>query len=237
MSTPSKSKTRQATPSSSSANQNGGGRLFTDSDEVRLLKTLEKLTKSTPPSPQITVDPETFNRISSAHNSKFTQSQITYKLRTLRTKYHKQARTKSLIKTPHDQKLFKIARKIWGKQIKRKSKRLGDLQSSDKEEKEEEENAALAEAERNDEREQEREEVVNLEDYPALVGEFSKYLPLSLVWREALRSLGSGKLREMDEKWKSIGIEEAKIVIKKAELVKEQTGLIMEVLGDSANGN
>ncbi|KAJ0084222.1 hypothetical protein Patl1_30555 [Pistacia atlantica] len=215
MSTPSKSKTRQATPSSSSAIQNGGGRLFTDSDEVRLLKTLEKLTKSTPPSPQITVDPETFNRISSALNSKFTQSQITYKLRTLRTKYHKQARTKSLIKTPHDQKLFKIARKIWGKQIKRKSKRR----------------------ERNDEREQERGEVVNLEDYPALVGEFSKYLPLSLVWREALRSLGSGKLREMDEKWKSIGIEEAKIVIKKAELVKEQTGLIMEVLGDSANGN
>ncbi|KAJ0021441.1 hypothetical protein Pint_32038 [Pistacia integerrima] len=218
MSTPSKSKTRQATPSSSAANQNGGGRLFTDSDEVRLLKTLEKLTKSTPPSPQIT-------------------SQITYKLRTLRTKYHKQARTKSLIKTPHDQKLFKIARKIWGKQIKRKSKRLGDLQSSDKEEQEEEENVALVEAERNDEREQEREEVVNLEDYPALVGEFSKYLPLSLVRREALRSLGSGKLREMDEKWKSIGIEEAKIVIKKAELVKEQTGLIMEVLGDSANGN
>lgn len=79
--------------------------------------------------------------------------------------------------------------------------------------------------------------MVNLEDYPALVCEFSKYLPLNLVWREALRSLGSGKLREMDEKWKSIGVEEAKIVFKKAELVKEQTNLIMEVLGDSANGN
>ncbi|KAJ0020597.1 hypothetical protein Pint_31447 [Pistacia integerrima] len=138
MSTPPRSKTRHATPSSSSATRNGDGRLFTESDEVHLLKTLEKLTKSTPPSSQISP---------------------------------------------------------------------------------------------------EREEVVNLEAYPVLVGELSEYFPLNLVWREALRSLGSGKLREMDEKWKSIRIEEAEIVIKKAELAKEQTDLIMEVLGDSANGN
>lgn len=233
MSTPSRSKMRQATPSSSNTT------LFTESDEVRLLKTLEKLTQSTQLSPQLTVDSENFNRINSVLNSKFTRSQVNSKLRRLRTKYHKQARSKSLIKTPHDQKLFNIARKLWGKQTKRKFERIEDRQSSDKEDQEEEANEAVVgvEAVRNGEQEEECEEVVNLEVFPALVGELSKYFPQNLVWRNALRSLGSGKLREMDEKWKSIGIEEAKIVIKKAELVKQQTLLIKEVLGDPANGN
>ncbi|XP_044504557.1 GLABROUS1 enhancer-binding protein-like [Mangifera indica] len=233
MSTPSRSKMRQPTPSSSNTT------LFTESDEVRLLKTLEKLTQSTQLSPQLTVDSENFNRINSVLNSKFTRSQVNSKLRRLRTKYHKQARSKSLIKTPHDQKLFNIARKLWGKQTKRKFERIEDRQSSDKEDQEEEANEAVVgvEAVRNGEQEEECEEVVNLEVFPALVGELSKYFPLNLVWRNALRSLGSGKLREMDEKWKSIGIEEAKIVIKKAELVKQQTLLIKEVLGDPANGN
>ncbi|KAL5739144.1 hypothetical protein ACOSP7_028064 [Xanthoceras sorbifolium] len=57
-------KSKQATPSSS-ASQNG--RLFTDSDEIRLLKTYYKFTKSNPSSSSsssssspITVDPQTY---------------------------------------------------------------------------------------------------------------------------------------------------------------------------------
>lgn len=70
------------------------------------------------------------------------------------------------------------------------------------------------------------------------MGEFSKYQPMNLAWREALKSLGNGKLKEMNDKWMVIGIEEAKIVNKKADLVKEQTQLIMKALGNgTANGN
>lgn len=77
-----------------------------------------------------------------------------------------------------------------------------------------------------------------MDQYPVLAGELSKYLPMNLVWREALKSLGNDKLKEMNDKWMLIGIEEAKIVSKKADLVKEQTQLIMKALGDgTANGN
>lgn len=70
------------------------------------------------------------------------------------------------------------------------------------------------------------------------MGELSKYLPMNSVWREALKSLGNDKLKGMNDKWMGIGIEEAKIVNKKADLVKEQTQLIMKALGNgTANAN
>ncbi|KAK3175550.1 hypothetical protein Dsin_033198 [Dipteronia sinensis] len=48
--------------------------------------------------------------------------------------------------------------------------------------------------------------------------------------------LGNSKLKKMNEQWMSIGIEEAKIVTKKAELVKEQTQLLMQVLQTGPKG-
>ncbi|TXG73761.1 hypothetical protein EZV62_002340 [Acer yangbiense] len=210
-------------------------RLFTDSDEIRILKTYYKFTKSTTQSSTtpfasssspITVDSQTFERINKAVNSKFTQSQILDKLRKLRAKYRKQARTKSLIKTPHDQEIFNIARNMWGKKTKPKEKKVEDPVSSDDnnfneeaEEEEEEEEAVVTGNEQ-------RREEVNLEEYPVLVSEFSKYIPVNPMWK----LLGNSKLKKMNEQWMSIGIEEAKIVTKKADLVKEQTQLLMQVL-------
>ncbi|KAK0605988.1 hypothetical protein LWI29_032873 [Acer saccharum] len=243
MSTPAtKSKSKQSTPSSSTSQNRS--RLFTDSDEIRILKTYYKFTKSTTQSSTtpsassssspITVDSQTFERINKAVNSKFTQSQIIDKLRRLRTKYRKQARTKSLIKTPHDQEIFNIARKMWGKKTKPKEKKVEDPVSSDdnnfneeaEEEEEEEEEEAVVTG-----NEQRREEV-NLEEYPVLVSEFSKYIPVNPMWK----LLGNSKLKKMNEQWMAIGIEEAKIVTKKADLVKEQTQLLMQVL-QTGNGS
>ncbi|KAI9196242.1 hypothetical protein LWI28_022198 [Acer negundo] len=234
MSTPTtttKSKSKQSKPSSSTSQNHR--RLFTDSDEIRILKTYYKFTKSTTPSASsssspVTVDSQTFERINKAVNSKFTQSQIIDKLRKLRTKYRKQARTKSLIKTPHDQEIFNIARKMWGNKTKPKEKKVEDPASSDdnnfNEEAEEEEAVVTG-------NEQRREEV-NLEEYPLLVSEFSKYIPVNPMWK----LLGNSKLKKMNEQWVSIGIEEAKIVTKKADLVKEQTQLLMQVL-QTGNGS
>lgn len=231
-STPRKRKQVATSPVSSPTSQNG--RVFTDSDEIRLLKTFKKLAEQNPsssssstPNPTITVDSSSFNRINSSLGSKFTNAQITDKIRRLRVKYHKQARSKSLIKTPHDQALFKIAQLIWGKRKTKEAKKVQNFASTDDEDKEEEQ-----------ENERQEREGVDLDEYPVLVGEFSKYHPMNLVWREALKSLGNGKLKEMNDKWMVIGIEEAKIVNKKADLVKEQTQLIMKALGNgTANGN
>ncbi|KAJ4725000.1 mediator-associated protein 1-like [Melia azedarach] len=248
MSTPTPRKRKQSTPYSPPSTSSQNGRVFTDSDEIRLLKTFHKVNKATPSSSittTFTVDSPSFKRINSALNSKFTHAQITDKLRRLRIKYHKQARSKSLIRTPHDRELFKTAKNIWGKKTKargveNRASRSGQGQGQGQEQVEEEEEQQQQLVGRHDEQERERGEV-DLDEYPVLVSEFSKFLPLNVVWKEALKSLGNDKLREMNEKWMMIGLEEAKIVTKKAELVKEQTNFIMQVLGDTAtataNGN
>ncbi|KAK3205882.1 hypothetical protein Dsin_019928 [Dipteronia sinensis] len=246
--TTTKSKSKQTTPSFTTSQNHR--RLFTDSDEIRILKIYYKFTKSTTQSSAtpsssssssspITVDSQTFERINKALNFKFTQSQIIDKLRKLRVKYRKQARTRSLIKTPHDQEIFNIARKIWGKKTKPKEKKVEDPVSSNFNGEAEAEAEAEAEEEEEEEEEEavvtgneQRREVVNLEEYPVLVSEFSKYFPVNPMWK----LLGNSKLKKMNEQWMSIGIEEAKIVTKKAELVKEQTQLLMQVL-QTGNGS
>ncbi|KAK4369566.1 hypothetical protein RND71_013358 [Anisodus tanguticus] len=74
-------------------------RVFTENDEIQLLKFLSQ-------SP---------NNNTVTFNGNFTETQIAKKLKRLKEKYHKFARSKSLIKTPHDQKIYEFGRKIWGR--------------------------------------------------------------------------------------------------------------------------
>ncbi|KAL5804697.1 hypothetical protein ACOSQ3_031497 [Xanthoceras sorbifolium] len=53
---------------------------------------------------------------------------------------------------------------------------------------------------------------------------------------EGLKLLENGKLRMMNEQWMSIGIEGAKIVMKKANLVKKHTQLVMQILQNGSGG-
>lgn len=78
---------------------------------------------------------------------------------------------------------------------------------------------------------------MDLQEYPGLVSELSKYLAVDSVLKEGLKMLGRDKLKEMNERWISLGIEEAMVVAKKADLVKEQTQLLMQVLKNHGNGN
>ncbi|KAK0580648.1 hypothetical protein LWI29_004632 [Acer saccharum] len=88
-------------------------------------------TQSASSSSPITIDSQTFERINKSVNSKFSQSHIIDKLRKLRAKYRKQARTRSLIKTSHNQEIFNIAHKMWGRKMKPKEKKVKDPISSD----------------------------------------------------------------------------------------------------------
>ncbi|KAK1581801.1 hypothetical protein Q3G72_009122 [Acer saccharum] len=88
-------------------------------------------TQSASSSSPITIDSQTFERINKSVNSKFSQSHIIDKLRKLRAKYRKQARTRSLIKTSHNQEIFNIAHKMWGRKMKPKEKKVEDPISSD----------------------------------------------------------------------------------------------------------
>ncbi|XP_021277752.1 probable transcription factor At1g61730 [Herrania umbratica] len=186
-------------------------RVFSESDEIQILKCLFRATKSIPP-PITAVGTRTINRIIKRLNYKFTPSQINDKLRRLRLKYHKHARNKSLVRTHHDRRIFKLSKRIWGKKI-----------SATNNEKVEEETGSG-----------ERNWVRNLEKFPYLVAEFSRVLPENEVWKERMKGLEEEKLRQMDQEWIFIKVEEAKLVAKKADLMQQQ---IMEILGETVSAN
>ncbi|KAL5803051.1 hypothetical protein ACOSQ4_031356 [Xanthoceras sorbifolium] len=59
---------------------------------------------------------------------------------------------------------------------------------------------------------------------------------IQLPLYKGLKLLENGKLRMMNEQWMSIGIEGAKIVMKKANLVKKHTQLVMQILQNGSGG-
>lgn len=96
--TASKSPSSPATttrPSSSTPPSTSKRPRFTQKDEINLLKSL--LPSAAKP-----------------FNDRFSQSQVATKTRKLKRAYHKLARTKSLIKTPHDRSVYVLGRQIWG---------------------------------------------------------------------------------------------------------------------------
>ncbi|CAL5436177.1 unnamed protein product [Camellia sinensis] len=173
--------------------------LFTEQDEIHLLKALKRANKlsssavASPPPP-----------LSGVIGGDFSDVQITDKLRRLRQRYHKLARTKSLMKTPRDWKIYEMGRKIWGKKLK----------NSRRESKSVEDGGFEGE--------------VDLGDFPALLREVSGIFPENRVYREGLERLGREKLMSFNEKWMVQRMEEAGLLAKKAELFYEQTKLELQ---------
>ncbi|GMJ10777.1 hypothetical protein like AT2G01370 [Hibiscus trionum] len=187
-------------------------RVFSESDEIRILKFLIRATRSIPP-PITTIGSPTINRVVERLNHKFTPSQINDKLRRLRDKYHKHVNNKYLVKTHHDRRVFKLSRRIWGKK-KSPKKRAEKLRG-----------AEVAESGEGD---------GDLEKYPYLVAEFSRVLPDNEVWKERLKGLEERELRKMDQEWVLVKVEEAKLVAKKAELLHRQ---MMEIMGGNGSND
>ncbi|KAL2536189.1 putative transcription factor [Forsythia ovata] len=162
-------------------------RLFTQEDEINLLKSL--LNPTTNPFP----------------NSHFSEAQITDKLRRLKQKYHKLAKTKSSIKTPHDRKIYEIARQIWGKKILSSSTPMGDDRKR---------------------KGSEGDESINWSDFPVLMKHVSRAFPGNVeVYKEGLKGLGADILKGLNEKWMMLEMEEAEIIARRAQLCYHQMKL------------
>ncbi|GMP98895.1 hypothetical protein CsSME_00046602 [Camellia sinensis var. sinensis] len=173
--------------------------LFTEQDEIHLLKALKRANK--PSSSAVASPPPP---LSGVIGGDFNHVQITDKLRRLRQRYHKLARTKSLMKTPRDRKIYEMGRKIWGKKLK----------NSRRESKSVEDGGFEGE--------------VDLGDFPALLREVSGIFPENRVYREGLERLGREKLMSLNDKWMVQRMEEAGLLAKKAELFYEQTKLELQ---------
>ncbi|KAH7542111.1 hypothetical protein FEM48_Zijuj02G0038500 [Ziziphus jujuba var. spinosa] len=181
-------------------------RLFTEEDETHLLQIFYHITKSSPPSSAI--NSPNLDRIEKSLGLRFSHTQIIDKLRRLRLKYHKQARTKSLIKTHHDREVYKIARKIWGR--KGSNSRGGKTE----EEKEKEEEQRIGD--------------VGLEEFPVLKHEAFGVLQGNVVWKKGLMGLEEKTLKGLNEKWMLLKMEEAEVMATRAELEKEVVELVVK---------
>ncbi|KAH1130678.1 hypothetical protein J1N35_002056 [Gossypium stocksii] len=192
---------------------NGRSRVFSESDEIQILKCLIRATKSIPP-PITTVGTSTINRIIKRLDHRFTVSQITDKIRRLRDKHHNHARNRALVRNHHDRRIFKLSKRIWGKKATPRKK---NNKSEDQ--------GAI---------EMGGDGVEKLDKFPYLVAEFSKVLPENEVWKQKMKRVEEEKLRKMDQEWVMLKVEEAKLVAKKAELIQQQ---IMEVMGGNGSAN
>lgn len=208
-------------------------RLFSEEDEIRLLKSLSKLTNnpsSSSSSPTAAAgaaaDAPTLGRIEKSLGPNFTRAQVANKIRRLRDKYHRQARTKALVRTPHDRAVFELARNVWGRRNsgkKRRGKEEEKQQANLDEEREKDEGEILG-----GEEESQRVVVADLGNFPALVEECERCFPGNGVWREGLKRLEEGRLRTVNERVVWLRLEEATLMAKKAELTQDLTRMILD---------
>ncbi|KAL3752400.1 hypothetical protein ACJRO7_013108 [Eucalyptus globulus] len=211
-------------------------KLFSEEDEIRLLKSLSKLTNPT-------ADPPTLDRIEKSLGPSLTRAQIANKIRRLRHKYHRQARTKALIRTPHDRKVFELARDVWGKRLssrkerkERKGKEEKKQQANLEEEKEKDEGEILGgEEESGGVVAAATVAVADLGSFPALVEECERCFPGNGVWREGLKRLEEGRLRKVNERVVWLRMEEATLMAKKAELAQDLTRMILDSVVPSSS--
>ncbi|KAJ8568381.1 hypothetical protein K7X08_027914 [Anisodus acutangulus] len=183
-------------------------RVFTENDEIQLLKFLSQ-------SP---------NNNTVTFNGNFTETQIAKKLKRLKEKYHKFARSKSLIKTPHDQKIYEFGRKIWGRNAAKGKEPVIELHEKDLIH----EPPVLKLHENHEVSGEEGTEDVNLEDFPFLVNEMTTMFQRNEYCLEGLRRLGKEKLKKMNEKWMELKLEESELTMNKVQLHHEHLKLVVE---------
>ncbi|KAA0037301.1 hypothetical protein IC582_026820 [Cucumis melo] len=189
---------------------------FTDEDEINLLKSYLQISRSENPTKNSlpTLDSPAFDRLQTAVGPKFSHSVIADKLHRLKLLYHKFARTKSFIKTPHQRQILDLGRSIWGKSptpITRKPQVISPSRILSR---------------RIKQRSSTRKEGVgvdiDLKNFPVLVAEFSQQFPGNGVWREGLRRMEEKNLKDMNEKWVLLHIEGAELKARRAALLKQQ---------------
>ncbi|KAG6570827.1 hypothetical protein SDJN03_29742, partial [Cucurbita argyrosperma subsp. sororia] len=185
---------------------------FSEEDELNLLNCYLQIARSANPTSnsQPTLDSPALDRIETALRPKFTYSHIADKLHRLKLQYHKLARTKSLIKTPHHRRILEIGRSIWGKPPTSRTKPQAILRAIPR---------------RIKQRSGSSKKGVDLNDFPVLLSEFSRRFPGNGVWKEGLRGMEEKSLRDMNEKWVLLHIEEAELKARRAALLQKQLRL------------
>ncbi|XP_019199092.1 PREDICTED: serine/arginine repetitive matrix protein 1-like [Ipomoea nil] len=200
-----------APPSPAATNSQLSNKVFSKEDEINLLKAL--LESTTDPNASLPL----------GHH--VSETQIAAKIKRMKERYHKLAKSKSRIKTAHDEEVYQIARLIWGKQAKKPAplmvKISGDGEGAAAEEPspETEKLPDSEDLEENGEKDESGE--LDLGDFPYLVDQMALNFAGNNIYLMGLRELGSRNLKGMNEQWKVLMEEEAEFIAKKAQFSQE----------------
>ncbi|OVA19481.1 Protein of unknown function DUF573 [Macleaya cordata] len=207
-------------------------RVFSEEDEIHLLKAFLEITQQSPN--PATAAPLLYERVGKSLSGEINQTQLIEKLRKLRQKYTKQVVDKLWIKNPHEREIFEISNKIWGENpSQRNSKGSPKASRRASAKKKAEPKDVLADVE-NEEFQTLPVVSVDLEkNYSFLMEEVAQFHGNAL-FKEGLKCLDGSELGRFNERWRLQQIAEAEISAQRAELIHEQTKLILEAVASSS---
>ncbi|XP_031112220.1 uncharacterized protein LOC116016201 [Ipomoea triloba] len=196
--------------SAAAANSQLSNKVFSKEDEINLLKALL----------ESTTDPT----VSLPLGHHVSETQIAAKIKRMKERYHKLAKSKSRIKTAHDEEVYQIARLIWGKQAKKPAPLMVKISETAAEEPSPEIEKLPDGEDLGENAEKENGDAtgeVDLGDFPYLVEQMAVNFTGNDMYLMGLRQLGSRKLEGMNEQWKGLMEEEAEFIAKKAQFYQE----------------
>ncbi|KAI3997190.1 hypothetical protein MKX01_009034 [Papaver californicum] len=255
-----------ATPTPNSDRKPRFQRVFSEEDEIYLLKGFLEITQDTP-NPSMAA-PMLYERVGKSLSGEINQTQLIEKLRKLRQKYTKQVLEKLVIKNPHEKEIFEISNKIWGENPSRGGRSSSKGPSSNKRVRKRKSSggdvpkggivvglpssfAADDKAHVADKAYYAAEGLNGTDDaapaaaaakidlannYSFLMEELNQ-LPMNSFMKQGLKCLGRAELRMLDENWRLQQIEEAQLSLQRNALIYEQTKMILEAIAVSKNGN
>ncbi|CAK8530414.1 unnamed protein product [Lathyrus sativus] len=213
-------------------------RVFTEEDEIAILKGLAEFISKTGKDPM--KDPDAFhNFVKKSIHADANSAQLKRKVRGLKLKF----KANGSFTKEHDKKAFELSKKVWGNDggngVEENGKVNEKTPKSTKKEAPVRNNGSA------------KKEVVAKKDTGKVESDVDKSLALSEMcsfgeaaglsslnmdaMRRGMELLGESKVDEFDAKWKKVQIAELEMFVTRGQLIKDQTRLALEAFKKSIN--
>ncbi|KAM1351270.1 hypothetical protein ACFX13_005210 [Malus domestica] len=222
-------------------------RIWSDDDEIIILKGMVDYTTKKGADPYS--DMGAFHEfIKKSLKVDVTKTQLQDKIRRLKKKYETNVKKKKFNPTkPHDQKVFDLSKKVWGSSSSgegssgvsglseqpksngkaRNTKTLASIRADSLSSPEPPKEAAKVDFGLNPCSSESLSEVIEFDKGFGKLG-----LPEGVV-KQGLELIGGPKRAELKEKWRKLHVAELELFVKRSELMRDQTKVILEALKSS----
>ncbi|XP_045788285.1 probable transcription factor At4g00390 [Trifolium pratense] len=198
-------------------------RLFSEQDELTILKGLADFISKTKKDPL--KDALAFHSfVKKSLSAEASSAQLKRKVRTLKKKFE----TSDSFTKPHDKKAFKLFKKVWGNTSANEAEENGKITKGAKKE------LVIS-------NKKEAAKVKTVVDNSLIVSElfrFGVFAGSSVLNKDAMERLleliEESKRVEFVEKWKQVQIAEMELLVRRSQLAKEQSNLLLQALKKSS---